>query len=418
MENFKEKLKSNIVLLSQFLSALVFALVLIPRFIIAIEPKIEKSYVTFDHPVTLSILPAKGTYSKGDIISVQATVHVGDKPINAVGVELLFPEDNVEVVNIDTEGSFCTLFPEKSVDNDAGVIKYSCGLPSPGYSDPYGFVGTFYLKFIQEGYVNLTLGENSQVLADDGFGTNILNKMEGAGYNVVDLEIVEVETEIITTSPLPEPTTEEEEEILNESLLTPIKVNSSTHSDQLKWYASRDVKLEWERTAEGMLYSYALDEDPNTQPDPTLLSSETTAEYSDLSDGVWYFHIMQNTAKKTGPVTHFKVQIDSDIPKNLKVVRAYMTENENEWELELSAEDNIGILYYEIELENGVSVKVQDKPKIQLENKYKNKIIISAYDFAGNNTSINYEIPTREDETFWDKIIYVLYSIFDFFMSL
>ena len=407
--------KDKLLIYSQFLSALLFAIILIPKLILAIEPQEVKTYVEVEQPVTLSILPVKGTYSVGDTISIQATVHVGNQPINAVSFELLFPNNMVEIVEIDTEGSICTLFPEKNIDNSAGVVKYSCGLPNPGYSDPYGLVGTINIKFKKSGYVNITLGKNSQVLANDGFGTNILNQKIDAGYNIVDNKTIVYapdEEEIVDKK------TSEIIEVKEIKELSVIMVKSSTHPDSQKWYSYQNVELNCEEESKGIQYSYILDRKSDTVPDHTQFLNCEEVGYPNLDDGVWYFHIMQNSKQGSGPVTHFKIQIDTDLPSNLRVVKAFQTENKNEWQLELIADDDNGILYYEIEFENGIKVKTHNKPKIQIENKYKNEITISAYDLSGNSTSLNYEIPTRENETFWDKIAYVFYSILDFFKNL
>lgn len=94
--------------------------------------------------------------------------------VNAVGVYLRFDPQALQLLDYDTETSFCQFYPEKKFDNHAGTVSLACGSPHPGVR---GSNQLLTIKFIakQLGMTTLYALPESQILKSDGTGTNILD---------------------------------------------------------------------------------------------------------------------------------------------------------------------------------------------------------------------------------------------------
>ncbi len=76
------------------------------------------------------------TAPKNVIIQVpfQMTVDLDTKSnkVNAVGVYLSFDPARLQLLQLDSQQSFCQFYPEKKFDNQLGLISLACGSPHPG----------------------------------------------------------------------------------------------------------------------------------------------------------------------------------------------------------------------------------------------------------------------------------------------
>ncbi|MEA3398765.1 MAG: hypothetical protein U9R06_03410 [Patescibacteria group bacterium] len=110
---------------------------------------------------------------------VQILVNPGGQAINAVGIDFNFDQNILEAARIDFNSSFCTLFIKSWFDNKAGQIQIACGKPYPGISEEKE-VATIYFRLKNSGWNEFTFTPKSQVLANDGFGTDILAALENS----------------------------------------------------------------------------------------------------------------------------------------------------------------------------------------------------------------------------------------------
>lgn len=408
----QRKFKEYFIVFSQFLSAIILGVYIIPKFIESYDPRFAEPATKELVPVKLSILPPEGTYEVGETLPMQVLVNIAEQPINAVGAYLEFPSDLVEVVKIDTSGSFCTLFPENSFDNSTGTITYSCGLPTPGFSENFGIVGTFYIKFKKPGYADIFFSEKSKVLANDKFGTNILTGTVGAGYNIIEppyLSKTPAVSEVEFT-----PSTEQKT-----SDIGPVKVESLTHPDPLKWYSNNEVELSWASVETAVYYSFVLDKEPFTKPDPNVVFTLNEVKYDYVEDGIWYFHIQAKNESKESPISHYKIQIDTSEPSDLHVLSAAILESEDAWDVNISCNDSLsGIAKYEIQLDSGKVIQIDSDTVISFQDFPSKKLQIIAYDFAGNSISLEYQLPSKEPKNLWERIVSFFESVLNFLREL
>jgi hypothetical protein len=124
---------------------------------------------------TLFLAPTKGNFYVGDTISVSLLVDAPSQSINALEGKITFPSDKLEVINISKTDSIITLWAQEPIfsSNQNSFIVFSGGLPSPGFIGPTGLIITISFKVKGEGNATIDV-EDGQVLANDGYGTNIL----------------------------------------------------------------------------------------------------------------------------------------------------------------------------------------------------------------------------------------------------
>ncbi len=62
-------------------------------------------------------------------------------------------------------------------------------------------------------------------------------------------------------------------------------------------------------------YSYVLDQIPNTEPDGTIDTIDNTVNFTDVADGIWYFHARAiDNADNVSETNHYKIIIDTQGP--------------------------------------------------------------------------------------------------------
>jgi hypothetical protein len=98
-----------------------------------------------------------------------------NKQVNAVALSVTFDPNKLSIINMDTTQSFCQFYPENKFSNDSGTISIQCGAPSPGFRGETTIASvTFLAKNMGETVV--TINEKSQILLNDGKGTNIFTR--------------------------------------------------------------------------------------------------------------------------------------------------------------------------------------------------------------------------------------------------
>ena len=186
-------------------------------------------YFLFSHSAyaqaDLHFSPANGTYRIGELFSVLVNVNTAGKSINAASALINFDNQRLEVVSVGYSSSIFTLWTqEPSYSNAAGAISFSGGLPSPGFVGSSGAVirVTFKPKMNGQAPIIFTSGA---VLANDGFGTNIISNLRGALFNILPSTALTAAPE---KKPEPKPAPESPRVISAEKPVEPPLPNSKT----------------------------------------------------------------------------------------------------------------------------------------------------------------------------------------------
>jgi hypothetical protein len=333
---------------------------------------------------SLYLSPSTGSYTVGNTFLVQVKVNSGGVAINAADGTLVFDPDKLEVKSISKEDSIFTLWvQEPTFSNSVGTINFGGGKPSPGFTGAAGMIINITFKAKTSGTANVSFASGS-VLADDGKGTNILTNMGSGTYNLTAREI----------TPLPE-----ERYLPGARPAAPI-VSSPTHPDENKWYSNNDPEFSWQ-LAEGVTkISYAVDQNPTNNPQFIAETLIDKVSFTDLEDGIWYFHINFKNQYGWGPLTHRKVLIDTTLPLpfEIEVQREDPTDPQPVLLFE-TIDELSGIEYYEVKIGEGEPFRLSSSYKLPPQAPGKHQILVKAFDKAGNYTSASTEIEILPIET-------------------
>lgn len=125
-------------------------------------------------PKTASLFITPVKERSDGLITIDLVLEPGGEEVNAVETEIYFDSNQLEVTEIDKSKTFCQMFVEENLSTP-GKIKLSCLAPYPGTKE-ISNVYTIVFKQKTIGETWLTLSPDSQVLANDGYGTNILKE--------------------------------------------------------------------------------------------------------------------------------------------------------------------------------------------------------------------------------------------------
>ncbi len=273
---------------------------------------------------SLSISPASGTFSVGSTFDISILLDTKGKAINAFQVFLKFPADKLQVISPSVGQSIAgvwTISPK--FNNSLVTIDLEGGFPG-GITVSSGILTsiTFRVKSVGEAIVKFI--DKSAVFLDDGLATDDLGQTRNAIYQFR----------------LPPPQ-------------GPVVV-SETHSDETAWYANANAVLSFASEAIGVEdFSYVLNRDPITVPDSIGEGSRKSVSYTNLADGVHYFHVKSMRDSVWGGTTHFSIKVDTVAPAQFStniVPSARTTRTRPIIEFK-TTDASSGISHYEIRIE-------------------------------------------------------------------
>lgn len=108
------------------------------------------------------------------LVTIDLVLEPGGEEVNAVETEIYFDSNQLEIAEINKEKTFCQFFVKEDT-SISGKIKLSCLAPYPGTKE-ISNVYTIVFKQKTVGETWLKLSADSLVLANDGYGTNILKE--------------------------------------------------------------------------------------------------------------------------------------------------------------------------------------------------------------------------------------------------
>jgi hypothetical protein len=323
----------------------------------------EPIYIIYN--ATLALEPDYDTFDISDSHRIAIRLSTGGEAINAAGVVLDYDPKLIEVEQIITENSFCRqdLFVERKIDNKNGEVRLSCGLPSPGFKDPKGIVAELIIRFRQMGLASLRFGDDTQVLANDGFGTNVLRTVTNGSYYI----------------------TSRESQLTAENL-GQLFVFSPSHPNSERWYSEKDVILVWLGIS-GYEYEYLFDDIPDSVPNGEYTTTEKDIHFQAEKDGIYYFHILAKKKGRASPVSHYKIMIDTTPP--LGPIIKTSSKNINAGEVVRMAfysEDKLSGLQsnFYIDFGNGLFLPVSSPLYIPFLQTGTHNLKVRVFDRAGN----------------------------------
>lgn len=239
---------------------------------------------------SLYLSPNNGTFYTGSTFDVSVLLNTGGNNVNALSVDLKFNPKKIQVVSHASGKSFISIWAvPPSYSNVKGEISFQGGIPSPGINTSSGSALTITFRAVEPGEATVYFLDTSKVLLDDGNATEILSSIGNGKFTI--------------------------------SLLPPEGpiISSPTHPDQNKWYKNNNISLSWNKEDEVTDFSYFLDNDPQGSPDDKSEGNKSFVSYSNLKDGIWYFHIKAKSEYGWGGISHYLARIDNNGPASFKI---------------------------------------------------------------------------------------------------
>lgn len=330
---------------------------------------------------TLGLSPVNTTVSVGALITETVVVSSTDQAINTVAGVISFPADLLQVVSVSKANSILSMWvQDPTFSNANGSVSFSGVVPNPGYIGGRGQVVSIQFRGKKSGTASVALSSASQVLANDGNGTDVLSGTQSATVTVVPAE---KQTE---TTQAPQPSSVSSTDLL-------ARITSSTHPDETKWYKLSHVVFDW-TNAQGVS-AVRLGYDNTVGGKPSVLYSDPISHKElDLADGIWYFYVQEKGSGVWGPISTYKVQIDTvpPLPFSLTFLNGTTTTKiGSPIAIQFTTQDELsGIDHYEIVIdgkESTVNAEKGSKPYAISENVGTHSLLVRAHDKAGNVTT-------------------------------
>jgi len=313
---------------------------------------------------TLSLSSNEIVFKAGDTFTIDIEAQANNEALDTVRAYVSFPADLLQATDASLGNLFPRTSPGSSIDNEAGEISIG------GFTldEPVNISGTFAtLTFIviKEGTAQITLLPTSRMISngEEKINASLL------GSTMITIESVEEE--------IPE----------GAGALT---ILCESHPDINFWYKETNVNCTWGvegGATEITKYYVAFDQDPLSE-----LAEETQEKSftrSDVTDGVWYFHVMGvHEGGVTTLIEHYPIRIDAVSPNpilpTVSLEQALVGEP-----VELlfgTTDDGSGIAYYEVAINGGIYIP-QTSPFV-LTNLEEGTYLfqVGAVDYAGNST--------------------------------
>jgi hypothetical protein len=128
---------------------------------------------------SLYLNPASGTYTTGQVVSVQIMVNTGGQPVNAVQADFTYPASKLQFSSIDGTGSVMSIDASSTGGN--GSVSIARGNTS-AYTGT-GLLATVRFTALASGSAPLTFSASSAVVRSTD-NTNVLGTMTGANYTL------------------------------------------------------------------------------------------------------------------------------------------------------------------------------------------------------------------------------------------
>lgn len=322
--------------------------------------------------------PRSGSFVEGSTFDVPILLDTKGVSINGIEVRINFDEDKLSIVQPSSGQSIIGVWVEPpKYDNVRGTASYVGVVPNGIVTDS-GLIGTITFKAKTVGRAVLSVRADSNILLNDGLGTDTAVELGRAEYT------------ILPKAP------------------DGVLVYSETHPSQSEWYNNQNPVLAWESEEGVSGYSYVLDNKPNTVPGNEVTTTDVTKAYEELGDGLWYFHIKANKNGAWSNTGHFLLRIDTTPPAlfepKVEYVLAAVAFVERALVSYFTSDSLSGIDHYEVGVIDKSQPITESPSFVQAESPYQVptasdagvRVVVRAVDKAGNvrDVSVDVQAPT------------------------
>ncbi|MBI2474952.1 hypothetical protein HYV69_00825 [Candidatus Uhrbacteria bacterium] len=302
---------------------------------------------------------------KGDKFDLTVTFDAKSEKIDTVRSVVTFDPTILKAESVALIGQFNRNAPGNYIDNKTGKVFWG-GFTLEALKETSGSLLKITFSAKQPGEATVAIDPESKMISN---GEERINTKKLGSVKVVVAEAKSADPN-----------------------LSVITVNSSTHLDESEWYPNNSVKVEWvelKGDSEITGYYYSFDETSNSDPTKFVPSTQTTADFNKVKDGIHYFHIkgVQKDGKTTKTVhRQFKVDVTKPNPVSLTVSSEQLIEGESLWLTFATTDEMSGVLQYQVAL-NTSAFLPQESPMELTDLKPGTYFVrVAALDRAGNVT--------------------------------
>lgn len=299
--------------------------------------------------------------------------------VNAAQGTISFSPNVLSISKTDTSNSVFNFWLQApTFSNDAGKITFLGG-SSNGFtgSSLEVFRVVFKVKGVGSSTITFTDGA---ITASDGSGTNVMRATKG-------VNITSAATGEITTI-APQPTQITRPPVVAAKLPAAPIISVSLYPDQQKWYnLSSDFTAQWPLPNDVSEVATLINKDPRGIPQRSegLFDNKT---FPALSDGVWYLHVQFKNNVGWGPISHYRLAIDTVPPLPFTIKEDFGTSTDNPSPiLTYESGDSLSTVEYHILVDgNEIAVATSTSYRLPPQTPGTHHIRIDAQDAGGNIT--------------------------------
>ncbi len=374
-----------------FMNKVRFSFGLTAVFMILAVAMIFAAQVPAVEAATLFLSPEVGQYQIGQTFDVEVRIDSQGQAFNAAQATVQFPANALQVKSLDFSSPssiFNFWLEQPTFSNSGGTVSFIGGSTSGLVGSS---VGVLKITFTANasGNAPVTISD-AAVTASDGSGSNILSSISSAQYNVVpSLNAPKLPVTATTTKPLmPAPAPITRKPTVTKKLPIAPVVSVPLYPDQKSWYNEvTDFLTQWDLPDDVSGISSAVNQNLKFAL-PTKSEGLFDAKtFPSLSDGIWYWHIMFQNNVGWGPITTYRIAIDTvpPLPFTISTLESTATDSPIRT-LEFGTSDGLsGLDHYLVRVDNSDEVKVASGTlTLAPETPGQHNVTVKAVDAAGN----------------------------------
>jgi hypothetical protein len=315
---------------------------------------------------SLRLQPEGGVFSLNRDQQVQVVLDTGEEEINALSVSLSYDPAQIEIGRIDLSDSPCEFILERAIDRTKGELRIACTTAVTPAAAGQVRVASFFVKGKKGGPARIAFGEDTQVLANDGLGTDVLRIARGATFTF--------EEEASATS-------------------TPhFTLYSPSHSNAERWYRDRTLRLLW-TDGRGPYHVVVTKEgSPTPVIDQLLLTASASLPLG--SDGTFAVSVESADGEHASLIA----RADSTPPRNVELLASDESVRRGDLvRFRMNAKDEESGLQRAsyLKIDDGLFFPVGQEVYVPFYEEGTRQVTYRAFDKAGNRTDVTKEIRVR-----------------------
>ncbi|NBD74323.1 hypothetical protein GVX82_04780 [Patescibacteria group bacterium] len=291
----------------------------------------------------LYLSPPSAVIPIGETFTLDVLIDTGGEVVNAIEGSLTFAQEEVALVDIDTDDSVVASWVERPrFDSTTGRLTFSGATGAQGYAGTDGRVLSVSLEALRPSASQVWFSQGAAVFSANGQASNVLSGLRSGTYTLTEREITTEVTSVATPA-------RSSENVLR----------SSTHPDPEGWAATSTGYLFWELPEGIGAVRFAVNADPEHVPQQVFEPAIDERIVRELPEGVTYAHLQLREAGTWGPVFRYPLRTDTTPPEELSIdedEREDLTDPRVAFSF-TGVDVGSGISYYEVAVNGGRAVR-------------------------------------------------------------